>query len=652
MSYDHPTFVLFYRLAIESIYLSFQACIQSNVLFFSRKPETDWILALYIRQTARIHSARLKTEYIYSYSQTTVSRTFAIFLIFSLSMAPCSGSAYTVDSHQYFRKSDQEIAISLYLSKTDWSFTNTLLFKRIYNSANSSRDTGWGPGWQTNFDTRILIASNELIKLLTPDGQIAYFHKAKPEIDSGSNSNSNPANRWLSNEKGYIERGVSATSFIWHTPDGLTYRYKGPYPITITDRAGDYLSLHYRSGSLRSIKHPLSGQQLSLLRSLQSTTQSGESKIERIRLPDESTLTLSDAKQLDEASVDPTISTPITGERHTATVKEPRVKELISHQVDITTASSRTALTYQTVNTGINANQSLLSNQYSSSHPSSNLLTQLSILDSQTGLTREYAFKYDQLGSLTSSKVTEDGKTVYHVIPDKEIDESNFSCIAVLPEPEVAPSPIENQNPASINTGENSETNESECTSSENRDSSAQSLNRPTSQPSGFSIPGSLSLDLRPEECNSYFDFRSPIARGSAIEDAIALHDRYATATPTVQWFPSIDFTLDNTAIVQVSRDLTSATYTNNPDILFRLLLQEADNLRENFIEPLETEGFVTANESAESTTIHRSDIDGYRIELIVQSGRMTALQATAIARAAQDLRDNHGITLQVIEIP
>ncbi len=165
-------------------------------------------------------------------------------------------------------------------------------------------------------------------------------------------------------------------------------------------------------------------------------------------------------------------------------------------------------------------------------------------------------------------------------------------------------------------------------------------------------LAGALRLDIRPEECNSFFDYHSPIARGSAIEDAVALHEDYATATPTVQWFPSIDFTRDGTAIVQVSRDLTAATYINNPAILHRLLLEEADNLQDNFITPLETTGFVTAEDNADSTTIAQSEVSAYRIELIVQQGRMTAPQSEAIRQAAIELASAYGITLQVIEIP
>lgn len=119
-----------------------------------------------------------------------------------------------------------------------------------------------------------------------------------------------------------------------------------------------------------------------------------------------------------------------------------------------------------------------------------------------------------------------------------------------------------------------------------------------------------------------------------------------------MQWFPSIDFTRDGTAIVQVSRDLTAATYINNPAILHRLLLEEADNLQDNFITPLETTGFVTAEDNADSTTIAQSEVSAYRIELIVQQGRMTAPQSEAIRQAAIELASAYGITLQVIEIP
>jgi len=132
-----------------------------------------------------------------------------------------------------------------------------------------------------------------------------------------------------------------------------------------------------------------------------------------------------------------------------------------------------------------------------------------------------------------------------------------------------------------------------------------------------FSTLGGLStqfLDITPANCQSFFEIPNAIQRGSLIENAVAQSDRYSSALSTVRWFPSIDFVQDRTAIVQTSRDLTATTYIERP--------------------------------------VRQNDIDQIRMEIIIQQGEATDEQLIQISRAALEIMNVHGITLEIIEIP
>jgi len=170
-----------------------------------------------------------------------------------------------------------------------------------------------------------------------------------------------------------------------------------------------------------------------------------------------------------------------------------------------------------------------------------------------------------------------------------------------------------------------------------------------------FSTLGGLStqfLDITPANCQSFFEIPNAIQRGSLIENAVAQSDRYSSALSTVRWFPSIDFVQDRTAIVQTSRDLTATTYIERPDRLYNILVREAELVNTRFLEPLTLNGHVTAIDGNQSTTIRQNDIDQIRMEIIIQQGEATDEQLIQISRAALEIMNVHGITLEIIEIP
>jgi len=159
-------------------------------------------------------------------------------------------------------------------------------------------------------------------------------------------------------------------------------------------------------------------------------------------------------------------------------------------------------------------------------------------------------------------------------------------------------------------------------------------------------------LDIRPENCQSFFQIPNGIQRGNLIENAVAQSDRYSSALSTVRWFPSVDFIQDRTAIVQASRDLTATTYTERPDRLYNILVREAELINTRFLEPLSLNGYVSAIDGNQSTTIRQNDIDQIQMEIIIQHGVATDEQLAQISRAALEIMNVHGIQLQIIEIP
>jgi len=165
-------------------------------------------------------------------------------------------------------------------------------------------------------------------------------------------------------------------------------------------------------------------------------------------------------------------------------------------------------------------------------------------------------------------------------------------------------------------------------------------------------FPGALQLDIRPENCSSYFDITHAISRGSSIENAIASSEEYAAALSTVRWFPAIDLVLDRTAIAQISRDLTAVSYSEDDHSLYDRLMREAQLISQNFIEPLAEAGEVVASDGNQTTRIMQSGIDNVRFELVIQRASISSQQLSQIERAALEMKALYGIDFRVVEIP
>lgn len=171
---------------------------------------------------------------------------------------------------------------------------------------------------------------------------------------------------------------------------------------------------------------------------------------------------------------------------------------------------------------------------------------------------------------------------------------------------------------------------------------------------SGTSFPDSSFIEIRPENCDSFFDIQNPIWRGRAIEQAMSQSEQYENAIQTVDWFPAVDFIIGRTAVIQVSRDLSVASYNlpTQPRALYHRLMREGRSVSERFLSPLQSEGSVSATSRGETTVIRSSDIDDLRFELIVKRGSIQPHHLVQITQAQQTLMRESGIRMVVIEIP
>ncbi len=167
----------------------------------------------------------------------------------------------------------------------------------------------------------------------------------------------------------------------------------------------------------------------------------------------------------------------------------------------------------------------------------------------------------------------------------------------------------------------------------------------------GPSIDEALTIDIRPETCQSYFDAYVGIERGSRIEQALAYTDPFAGSVATVRSFPVVDFIAQGEARVVRSRDLASQSYAE-PGSLYERLMRDGRDIEAGLIIPLSEDGFIERTELGRTTRLEASDSVTIMLEVIVQHGMINVDQLDDIRRAASDLASTWGIALRIIEIP
>lgn len=161
-------------------------------------------------------------------------------------------------------------------------------------------------------------------------------------------------------------------------------------------------------------------------------------------------------------------------------------------------------------------------------------------------------------------------------------------------------------------------------------------------------------VDIRPENCESYFDDYLHTRRGLRIESALEVMPRFRHYTGTVSTFPVIDFYGMGHAHVVKSKDLTAQVYSGNTesDALYKSIMADAADIQERFLDVLAEDQFITDSVRGVTTTIRNGDISNVVLHIVIQTGIATADQINQLKRAKLELDSRWGFNLKVIEIP
>jgi len=167
-------------------------------------------------------------------------------------------------------------------------------------------------------------------------------------------------------------------------------------------------------------------------------------------------------------------------------------------------------------------------------------------------------------------------------------------------------------------------------------------------------LPSSIQLDVRPENCLSFFDDYLHTRRGLRIESALALSDFYAKYANTVSNFPTVDFIANGHIRVVKTRDLMVDSFNNanNNESLFDQIMQDAADIHDRFLTRLQSENEISATNNGVTTSIASKDVLSVTLDIVIQSGIASESQVSQINRAIKELAKRWGFKLQVIEIP
>jgi len=163
-----------------------------------------------------------------------------------------------------------------------------------------------------------------------------------------------------------------------------------------------------------------------------------------------------------------------------------------------------------------------------------------------------------------------------------------------------------------------------------------------------------LHINTRPSDCHSYFTAYPNIERGSAIEAALAHHPPYAGSQSGSHSFPVADYWNNGSVYVLISRDLTSSSYQPdlNPDGFYEQLIDDGENIQENLIHPLATDGQISQTSMGETTTLHENEAHVIYLDVVVQFGVMSEAQKDQFVRASEELLNLYGIIARLVMIP
>jgi len=167
-------------------------------------------------------------------------------------------------------------------------------------------------------------------------------------------------------------------------------------------------------------------------------------------------------------------------------------------------------------------------------------------------------------------------------------------------------------------------------------------------------IPDAIQLDVRPENCESFFDDYIHTRRGLRIESALGISTFYQEYKETVSNFPIVDFLTNGHVRVVKTRDLLVNSFNNssNDESLFEQILKDAEDVNDQLLNELLENGEISATSKGVTTTISADDVQQITLDIVIQSGIATASQIDQLNRAKAELKSRWGFELQVIEIP
>lgn len=161
-------------------------------------------------------------------------------------------------------------------------------------------------------------------------------------------------------------------------------------------------------------------------------------------------------------------------------------------------------------------------------------------------------------------------------------------------------------------------------------------------------------IDARPESCQSYFVAYYGTLRGFEIEAGLAGHPPYSTMLSTIRTYPVIDFIDGENLYVVHSRDLGSQSYDPalHPDALLNSLLTDGEEIQQNFLDPINEHGHISAHELGQSTTIFADEVGSITLQLVIRDGIASPDHWRQIELARAELLRRYGIVLEVVIIP
>ena len=604
-------------------------------------------------------------------------------LLIQGSIDPISGSTY----HYAVDYQQQQSPLMLarhYVAKSDSVLVNPIVPSKAAETV--IQHGAWGSGWRSTFDINLRRLSRTDLTLIQSNGTAIDFRKESTHDGKSRSQASRP-------NQGYVSH--TSPEYRWHRPDGSTIVFRGPIPIRFEFANNGFLQLQYRHQRLHSVTDH-NGDQLTLHYQKWQSKQRPEhqpehqserrsnqqvAKVSHLELPD-GTLReyqydgdyLISTRQSDNGITRYNYSAAHTPRRLTS-VQQPEAKLTILYDAVARAVKVTDQLT------GDNSN--LIYSPLTEHAGTTTIVTS----DGQSAtLSWDTANAHDR-GQLTAVSVVPCEHCMALSLPVQTATTSDSPVLRAHPIPiklETGLLGVVNTVRHGINTvhlGKNGSGSEREKYMEQHRNllSPMQAMvslrnnsgkvcpvalpNLPLDNEKTQgdvcpdanltpTIPGAAVRDIHTADCESLFVRYSGITRGTNIENALAAHHDFQDALFTSRRFPVVDFVSNRIAYVSKSRDLSTVSYNSHRPLLYQTLIRDAALINDKFIEPLTTDGFVSATERGITTTISNNDVDDVVLELTIRHNTATEFQRLQLARAMRDIPLKYGIELRVVEIP